>query len=82
MLFRSLTSVIKDFAGCVIQRLQSVADGNFESGSYILRTADNATAYVSADDRQQLRLETLRALADAYPLMQNGTIVPMAGPAE
>lgn len=77
-----LTSVIKDFAGCVIQRLQSVADGNFESGSYILRTADNATAYVSADDRQQLRLETLRALADAYPLMQNGTIVPMAGPAE
>lgn len=77
-----LTSVFKDYSSCVGRQLSAIADDVFHSGSYTLHAADSALSYASADDRQQLQSETRKALADAYPLMQNGTIVPMAGPAE
>lgn len=77
-----LTSVFKEYSSCLLRQLSAIADNAFHSGSYTLRAADSALGYASADDRQQLQPETLKALADAYSLMQEGTIVPMAGPAE
>lgn len=75
-----LTSVTKEFANSVTRQLLAITDGTFQSGAVTLRAADGATGYISADGHQQLRPESLQALADAYPLIQNGTIVPMAGP--
>lgn len=74
-----LTSVVKDYIGSVSLQLQKIAEDTFQGGGYTLHTADNATRYVSADDRQQLKPETLDALMDTYSLMQNNTIVPMSG---
>lgn len=75
-----LTSVTKDLFASLRLQLDSIADGTFRGECRTLRCADNATGYVSADDRQQLKPETLSALAQAYSLMQEGTIVPLAGP--
>lgn len=75
-----LTSVTKDFFAALRWELDSIANGTFRGESRTLRCTDNATGYVSADDRQQLKPETLSALAQAYSLMQEGTIVPLAGP--
>ncbi len=77
-----LTSVTKAFSDQIARQLFSIADGSFQGGkSLTLRAADLATGYVSDSGRQQLSPQTLEALAAAYPMMQDGTIVPMSGPA-
>lgn len=75
-----LTSVTKELAAQTEALLNSVVDGGFHSGSWRLTAADDALGYVSSEEHQQLSKKTLKALADAWPMMQDGTIVPGAGP--
>lgn len=75
-----LTSTTKNLVIETEARINSIINGTFQSGNHRLTAADNALSYVSADDHQQLSEKTLKALADAYPMMQNGTIVPGTGP--
>lgn len=75
-----LTSVTKSLSLETEARLNSIIKGTFQSGSRRLTAADNALGYVSASDHQQMDQKTLQVLSDAYPMMQNGTIVPGTGP--
>lgn len=75
-----LTSVTKNLASETEASLNSVVSGTFLSVSQRLTAAENALGYVTADDHQQLGEKTLKLLSDAYPMMQDGTIVPGAGP--
>lgn len=75
-----LTSVTKDIAAQTEALLASAAAGDLLSGSRRLTAADDALGYVSAEGHQQLGEKTLKALADAWPMMQDGTIVPGTGP--
>lgn len=75
-----LTSVTKNLVVETEARLNSILDGTFQSGAQQLTAADNALNYISAEDHQQLGEKTLAVLADAYPMMQDGTIVPGTGP--
>lgn len=75
-----LTSVTKNMTLDVEAQLNAIAEDSFQSGSRLLTAADNALGYVSADDHQQMRAETLKILSDAYPMMKDGTIVPGSGP--
>ncbi|MEA4955384.1 MAG: BMP family ABC transporter substrate-binding protein [Pseudoflavonifractor sp.] len=71
-----LTSALKNMAVNVERQLNAIADGSFKGGNYTLQADTDSTGYVSADGRQQLSEGTLKALADVYPLVKNGTIVP------
>ena len=71
-----LTSVLKNMAINVERQLNAFADGSFKGGNYTLQADTDSTGYVSADGRQQLSADTLKALADVYPLVKDGTIVP------
>ncbi len=75
-----LTSVTKNLSPETETLLNSIADGNFHSGSRRLTAADDALGYVTAIDHQQLGEKTLKILSEAYPMMQDGTIVPGTGP--
>ncbi len=71
-----LTSVLKNMAINVERQLNAIADGSFKGGNYTLQADTDSTGYVSADGRHQLSEATLKALADVYPLVKDGTIVP------
>lgn len=73
-----LTSVLKNMAVNVERQLNAVVDGSFAGANVTLQADTDSTGYVSADGRQQLSAEALAALADAYPLVKDGTIVPAA----
>lgn len=71
-----LTSVLKNMAINVERQLNAIIDGTFQGGNYILAADTDSTGYVSAEGRHQLSEATLKALADVYPLVKDGTIVP------
>ena len=71
-----LTSVLKNMAINVERQLNAVVDGTFAGGNVILTAETDSTGYVSAEGRQQMSQETLDALADLYPQVKDGTIVP------
>ncbi|MPM64467.1 hypothetical protein SDC9_111353 [bioreactor metagenome] len=73
-----LTSVLKNMAINVERQLSAVVDGSFKGGNVTLHADTDSTGYVSAAGRQQLSAEALTALADAYPLVKSGAIVPAA----
>lgn len=73
-----LTSVLKNMAVNVERQLNAIANGSFKGGNYTLQADTDSTGYVSTDGRHQLSEATLKALADAYPLVKDGTIVPAA----
>lgn len=75
-----LTSVTKGLTVETEAQLNTIVNGTFQSGTRRLTAADNALSYVSTDDHQQLGEKTLKVLADAWPMMQDGTIVPGTGP--
>ncbi len=75
-----LTSITKDYANFLSQQLSSIINGSFRAGADTLCAADNAIGYVSEPNRQQLKPETIQALDAAYPMIQDGTIVPLSGP--
>lgn len=71
-----LTSALKNMAINVERQLNAIVDGTFKGGNYTLQADTDSTGYVSADGRQQLSEATLKTLADVYPLVKDGTIVP------
>ncbi|MCI2106818.1 MAG: BMP family ABC transporter substrate-binding protein [Intestinimonas sp.] len=71
-----LTSVLKNMAVNVERQLTAIVDGSFKGGNYTLKADTDSTGYVSAEGRQQLSADTLNALADVYPKVKDGTIVP------
>lgn len=74
-----LTSVTKNLALETEALLNAILQNRFQ-GSRRLTAADNALGYVSTSDHQQMGEKTQKALAAAYPMMQDGTIVPGTGP--
>ena len=75
-----LFSVTKDFAGYIEAQLSAIANGSFQGGTTSLRAVNDAIGYTSSPESQQLNEQTLQHLADIYPLMKDGTIVPLSGP--
>lgn len=73
-----LTSVLKNMAINVERQLNAVVDGSFQGQNIVLHADTDSTGYVSEPGRQQLSDATLKALADVYPLVKDGTIVPAA----
>ncbi len=73
-----LTSGLKNMAINVERQLNAVADGSFTGGNYLLGADTDSTGCVTAEGRQQMSEETITAINDAYPLVQDGTIVPAA----
>ncbi|MEG1577401.1 MAG: BMP family ABC transporter substrate-binding protein [Oscillospiraceae bacterium] len=73
-----LTSGLKNMAVNVERQLNAVADGSFKGGNVTLFADTDSTGYVSAEGRQQLSAETLKTLADLYPMVKDKTIQPAA----
>ncbi|MDO4582210.1 MAG: BMP family ABC transporter substrate-binding protein [Bacillota bacterium] len=73
-----LTSGLKKMDMTVEQALNAVLDGSFAGGNNLLNATNDATGYVSEDGRHQLSQATLDALAEVYPLVKSGEIVPAA----
>ncbi|NCC67004.1 MAG: BMP family ABC transporter substrate-binding protein [Clostridia bacterium] len=71
-----LTSGLKNMATTVTTQLEAIAAGTFKGANIRLFAKDGGTGYVSEEGRQQLKEETLTALADAYAKVVDGTIVP------
>ena len=71
-----LTSGLKNMSLTVETQLEAIQAGTFKGENAILYAADEGTGYVSEEGRQQLKEETLTALADALTLVKDGTIVP------
>jgi basic membrane protein A len=71
-----LTSALKNMSLTVEKQLEAIAAGTFKGANVILYAADEGTGYVSAEGRQQLKEETLTALAEALALVKEGKIVP------
>lgn len=73
-----LTSVLKNMSINVERQLNAIANGTFKGANVVLQADTDSTGYVSKEGRQQLSDEALAALADAYKLVKDGTIVPAA----
>ena len=73
-----LTSVLKNMAINVERQLNAIANGTFKGGNFTLQADTDSTGYVSTEGHHQLSADTLKALADVYPLVKDGTIVPAA----
>ncbi|MEG2137355.1 MAG: BMP family ABC transporter substrate-binding protein [Oscillospiraceae bacterium] len=73
-----LTSGLKNMAVNVERQLNAVADGSFKGGNVTLFADTDSTGYVSAEGRQQLSADTLKTLADLYPMVKDKTIQPAA----
>ncbi|MBP3521906.1 MAG: BMP family ABC transporter substrate-binding protein, partial [Oscillospiraceae bacterium] len=73
-----LTSVLKNMAINVERQLNAIVDDSFKGQNIILHADTDSTGYVSTEGHHQLSEATLKALADAYPLVKDGTIVPAA----
>lgn len=73
-----LTSVLKNMAINVERQLNAIVDGTFKGGNNTLHADTDSTGYVTANDHHQCSQATMDAMAAAYPLVKNGTIVPAA----
>ena len=74
----TLTSVLKVMGMNNTKVLNSIADGSFKGGNYLLGADTDSTGYVSASDRCQLSADVIEKLDKAYALIKDGTIVPAA----
>lgn len=73
-----LTSALKVMRINVERCLNAIADGTFAGENVVLYADTDSTGYISAEGRNQMSGDTLSALAEAYKLVQDGTIVPAA----
>lgn len=71
-----LTSVLKNMRINVERQLNAIADGSFKGENVTLHADTDSTGYVMEPGRQQLSEAALKALADVYALVKDGTIVP------
>ncbi|MCR4740052.1 MAG: BMP family ABC transporter substrate-binding protein [Lachnospiraceae bacterium] len=73
-----LTSGLKVMGVNDARVLETVLDGSFKGGNYLLGADTDSTGYVSAEGRHQLSADAVEKLDKAYELIKNGTIVPAA----
>jgi basic membrane protein A len=73
-----LTSALKVMGINDKRVLETVADGTFKGGNYLLGADTDSTGYVSASDRCQLDAGTIEKIDKAYQLIKDGKIVPAA----
>ncbi len=71
-----LTSAMKIMDVNVTRQLEAIYDGKFVGMDATLGVDTDSVGYVSEAGRQQLSDETLEKLAEVYPLLKDGTIVP------
>lgn len=71
-----LTSALKVMGPNDARVLETIADGTFKGGNYLLTAETDSTGYVKAEGRNQLSAETITALDEAYAKVKDGTIVP------
>ena len=73
-----LTSALKVMSINNKRVLETIYDGSFKGGNYLLGADTGSTGYVSAAGRCQLSADTIEKIDKAYQLVFNGTIVPAA----
>ncbi|HAG69874.1 MAG TPA: BMP family ABC transporter substrate-binding protein [Lachnospiraceae bacterium] len=73
-----LTSSLKIMGVNDKRVLETVLDGSFKGGNYLLGIDTDSVGYVSEEGRCQLSAEAIANIDKAYELVKNGTIVPAA----
>ena len=58
--------------------LETVLDGTFKGGNYLLGADSDSTGYVNDPSRCQLTSDDIAKIDKAFALVKNGTIVPAA----
>ncbi|MCR5357634.1 MAG: BMP family ABC transporter substrate-binding protein [Lachnospiraceae bacterium] len=58
--------------------LETVLDGSFKGGNYLLGADTDSTGYVNASGRNQLSADAIEKIDKAYQLIKDGKIVPAA----
>ena len=73
-----LTSALKIMGANDKKVLETVLDGSFKGGNFVLGADTDSVGYVSDSSRCQLSSDTIEKIDKAYELIKNGTIVPAA----
>ena len=73
-----LTSALKVMGANDKRVLETILDGSFKGGNYILGADTDSVGYVSDSSRCQLSSDVIEKIDKAYELIKNGTIVPAA----
>ncbi|SFG62657.1 BMP family lipoprotein [Oribacterium sp. WCC10] len=73
-----LTSALKIMGANDKKILETILDGSFKGGNYILGADTDSVGYVKDSSRCQLSPDTIEKIDKAYELIKNGTIVPAA----
>ena len=73
-----LTSALKVMGANDKKVLETVLDGSFKGGNYLLGADTDSTGYVSDPSRCQLTADEIAKIDKAFALVKNGTIVPAA----
>jgi len=71
-----LTSALKIMGANDKRVLETILDGSFKGGNYILGADSDSVGYVSDSSRCQLSSDVIEKIDKAYELIKNGTIVP------
>ena len=71
-----LTSALKVMGANDKRVLETILDGSFKGGNYILGADSDSVGYVSDTSRCQLSSDVIEKIDKAYELIKNGTIVP------
>ena len=71
-----LTSSLKVMGANDKRVLETILDGSFKGGNYILGADSDSVGYVSDTSRCQLSSDVIEKIDKAYELIKNGTIVP------
>ncbi len=71
-----LTSSLKVMDMNIEKQLNAIYDGTFQAEDALLGADTNSTNIVTADGRHQMSADTLAKIAEVFPLVANGTIVP------
>ena len=56
--------------------LETIADGSFKGGNFLLGADSDSVSYVSQEGRCQLDAAVIEKIDKAYQLIKDGTIVP------
>ncbi len=73
-----LTSALKIMGKNDKRVLESILDGSFKGGNYLLGIDSDSVGYVSESGRCQLSAETIEKIDKAYQLIKEGKIEPAA----
>lgn len=71
-----LTSGLKVMDMNITKQLNEVKNGTFKGGNVLLGADTDSTGYVSADGRNQLSADTIKAIDEAFAKVKSGEIIP------